>query len=364
MVKGGTEMVTQGMQHVFGPVPTRRLGRSLGIDPVPLKTCNFSCVYCQLGRTRRMTVKRKPFFGVTGIVAEVATALDGHQPADIDWITLVGSGETTLSSRLGSLVYFVKSLSHLPVAVITNGSMLHIPKVRAELADADAVLPSLDAGTEELYRRINRPHHDLTFAQHVEGLIEFRKTYRGKLWVEIMLLGGVNDSTVALKDIATVLERVKPDEIHISTPTRPPAELWVELPDTDGLERAESILGRVAKVLKPIGMGGDLRIEGDLADAVLKIVSRHPLQEIELQRMLTRWVRGRVDETMAGLQESGEVQVVKRLGRRFWCAAEMEFPDDGKWPQNNRDRTSSDTELTPREPLRRLYQSGLLGYPH
>jgi len=357
-------MVTQGVQHVFGPVPTRRLARSLGIDPVPLKTCNFSCVYCQLGRTRRMTLKRKPFFGVTGIVAEVATALDRHQPADIDWITLVGSGETTLSSRLGSLVYFVKSLSHLPVAVITNGSMLHIPKVRAELANADAVLPSLDAGTDELYRRINRPHHDLTFAEHVEGLIEFRKTYRGKLWVEVMLLGGVNDSTVALNDIATVLERVKPDEIHISTPTRPPAELWVELPKTDGLERAESILGRVAKVLQPIGMGGDVRIEGNLVDAILKIVSRHPLQEIELQRMLTRWVRGRVEETMAGLQESGEIQVVKRLGRRFWCAADMVFPDEEKWPQSHARSIFSDTAPMSRAVLRGSHQSELLGYPH
>lgn len=357
-------MVTPEMRHVFGPVPTRRLGRSLGIDPIPLKTCNFSCVYCQLGRTRRMTVKRRPFFGVTDIVAEVATALAHHQPADIDWITLVGSGETTLSSRLGSLVYFIKSLSNLPVAVITNGSLLHLAKVRAELTDADAVLPSLDAGTDELYRRINRPHHGLTFAQHVEGLVEFRKTYRGKLWVEVMLLGGINDSTAALNDIATVLERVQPDEIHISTPTRPPAELSVEPPDSDGLERAVSSLGRVAKVLKPVAVEGESTIDGDLAGAVLKIVSRHPLQEIELQRMLNRWVRSRVDETMAALLEGGEIQVVKRLGRRFWCAAEMEFPGDGKWPHNNREKDSPGPPPISRDSVSRLHQSGLLGYPH
>jgi len=357
-------MVSPGLRHVFGPVPTRRLGMSLGVDPVPLKTCNFSCVYCQLGRTRRLTAKRRPFFGVTDIVGEVATALARHQPADIDWITLVGSGETTLCSRLGSLVYFVRSLSDLPVAVITNGSLLHLAKVRAELADVDAVLPSLDAGTEELYRRINRPHRGLTFANHVKGLVEFRKSYSGKLWVEVMLIGGVNDSTTALNDIAAILERVEPDEIHLSTPIRPPAERWVELPDTDGLDRAESILGRAAKVLRPVAADGDSTIEGDLVDGVLKIVSRHPLQEIELQRMLSRWVRGRVDETLTALVESGEIKIVKRLGRRFWCAADMVFADDPQWPPDNKAAASPVTARRSRGFETRSHQSGLHGFPH
>ncbi len=143
-----------------------------------------------------------------------------------------------------------------------------------------------------------------------------------------MLLGGVNDSSAALGDIAAVLERVEPDEIHLSTPTRPPAESWVEPPNSDGLERAVSILGRVAKVLKPVCVEGDTAIDGDLVGSLLEIVSRHPLQEIELQRLLTCWVQGRVDEAMAALAESGEIQLVKRLGRRFWCAAGMAFPDE------------------------------------
>ena len=356
-------MVTPALRHVFGPVPTRRLGKSLGIDPVPLKTCNFSCIYCQLGRTRRLMVRRTAFFGVTGMVAEVATALARHEPGEIDWMTIVGSGETTLCSGLGSLIYFIKALSHLPVAVITNGSLLHLTKVRAELAAADAVLPSLDAGTEGLYRRINRPHHDMSFVDHVDGLVEFRKGYRGKLWVEVMLLGGINDSTTALADIATVLERVEPDEIHIATPTRPPAELWVELPNSDGLERAVSILGRVAKVLKPVAVEGDSTINGDLVDSIQKIVARHPLQEIELQRLLACWVRGRVDEAMTALAESGEIQVVKRLGRRFWCASDMAFPDEREWPIGIGERSST---AMAREPgsLDGSYRSELLGRSH
>lgn len=315
-------------RHVFGPVPSRRLGRSLGIDTVPLKTCDFSCVYCQLGRTRGLAVRRETFFNVSDIVAEVATALSHSEPGAIDWMTFVGSGETTLFSRLGSLIRFVKSISDLPVAVITNGSLLHLPKVRNELSAADAVLPSLDAGTEDLYRKINRPRHDLSFSDHVNGLVEFRKEFHGKLWVEVMLLGGINDSTAALGDLATILEIVEPDEIHLSTPTRPPAEPWVEPPSPDGLERAVSILGRVTKVLQPVFVDWVSAVDGDLAGSVLEIVSRHPLQEIEVERILAREAKDRVDETLAALADGGEIQIVERFGKRFWCATGLTFPND------------------------------------
>ena len=315
------------MKHVFGPVPSRRLGRSLGIDPVPLKTCNFSCVYCQLGRTRPLARKRKAFFSVSAMLAEVATTLGQAGSDSIDWITFVGSGETTLFSRLGSLIRFVKSMSELPVAVITNGSLLYLPEVRQELSAADAVLPSLDAGSETLYARINRPHSDFSFQQHVDGLTEFRRVYEGRLWMEVMLLGGVNDSPEALRDIAAVLERVAPDEIHISTPTRPPAEPWVELPDRGGLERASSVFGSIAKVLHPIDINLETGMDGELVNAVLTIVSRHPLQEIEVVRFLERWVPGRVLETLTDLADSGKIKIIERYGKRFWCAADTQFPD-------------------------------------
>jgi wyosine [tRNA(Phe)-imidazoG37] synthetase (radical SAM superfamily) len=315
------------MKHVFGPVPSRRLGRSLGIDPVPLKTCNFSCVYCQLGRTRPFATRRKAFFNVSDILAEVASTLSHNGTDSIDWITFVGSGETALFSRIGSLIRFVKSMSNLPVAVITNGSLLYRREVRKELLAADAVLPSLDAGTETLYTRINRPHRDFSFDQHVEGLVEFRKVYEGQLWVEVMLLGGVNDSAEALRDISAVMERVEPDEIHISTPTRPPAEPWVEIPSQESLERATSIFGSMTKVLHPFDAAVEMEIDGELADAILSIVTRHPLQEIELVRTLARWVPGRVFESLTALSKSGRVRVVERYGKRFWCSAKAQFPD-------------------------------------
>lgn len=314
------------MKHVFGPVPSRRLGRSLGIDPVPLKTCNFNCVYCQLGRTSPLQRKRRAFFNVTDMVAEIASALDRQRPDSVDWITFVGSGETTLFSRLGSLIRYVKSMSNLPVAVITNGSLLYLPEVRNELCAADAVLPSLDAGSEGLFKKINRPHRDLNLDRHVAGLIEFRREFKGHLWVEVMLLGGVNDSPSDLRDTSKILERVGPDEIHILKPTRPPAEPWVEMPSPEALERAASIFGGVARVLQPFDVEVAPGIDKELADAVLSIVRRHPMQESELVRNLARWVPARVMETLTTLSDDGKIREVERYGTRFWCAADARFP--------------------------------------
>ncbi|MDX2438139.1 MAG: radical SAM protein [Acidobacteriota bacterium] len=308
------------MKHVFGPVLSRRLGRSLGVDPVPLNTCDFDCIYCQLGQTRHLERKRKAFFSVSDMVAEIASKLDHFGPDSIDWITFVGSGETTLFSRLGTLIRYVKSFTDVPVAVITNGSLLYLPEVRDELSVADAVLPSFDAGTETLYRKINRPHRDLSFDRQVSGLIEFRKTFTGNLWVEVMLLGGVNDSPSDLSDISAVLDRVEPDEIHISTPTRPPAEPWVEPPTPGSLERASAILGSVARVPRLMDLDVESGIDEGLVHAVLTIVRRHPMQEDELVRNLARWMPGRVVETLTSLADGGEIRAVERHGVRFWCA--------------------------------------------
>jgi wyosine [tRNA(Phe)-imidazoG37] synthetase (radical SAM superfamily) len=336
------------MKHVFGPVPSRRLGRSLGIDPVPLKTCNFNCVYCQLGRTSPLRRKRRAFFNISDMVAEIASTL-GRQGADsIDWITFVGSGETTLFSRLGSLIRFVKSLSNLPVAVITNGSLLRLPPVRHELCAADAVLPSLDAGSEAMYAKINRPHRDFPFGQQVEGLIDFRREFKGSLWVEVMLLGGVNDSPPDLDDISKILECVGPDEIHISTPTRPPAEPWVKQPGAESVERAASIFGSVARVLQPIDADVECGIDEELADTVLAIVLRHPMQENELVRNLARWAPVRVLESLATLAEAGKIRGIERFGKRFWCAAGARFPD--REPAGELPRKPHSTHPTPGSP--------------
>jgi len=340
------------MKYVFGPVPSRRLGQSLGIDTIPLKTCNWNCVYCQLGRTVPLTNERREYFPRDEIIDEVKQALAAHKTGEIDWVTFVGSGEPALHTGLGWLIWKVKGLTrtptpvqppagsvhHLPVAVITNGSLLYLPEVREELAAADAVLPTLDAGNARLYRKINRPHPDITFERLVDGLIAFRKEYHGKLWVEVMLLHGLNDTSKALEDIAKVLQRVKPDAVHINLPTRPPTETWVQPTDEEGLMRAVSILGKIAEVVHPAEGSFDLSGYENVVDAIVGIITRHPMRQDELERTLTHWSSGQVSEALADLEASGKAQIVERYGVRFWSASLAHYPDKGQSQQTNPNR--------------------------
>jgi len=322
------------MKYVFGPVPSRRLGQSLGVDPVPLKTCNWNCVYCQLGRSRPVVNERMDYFPPEEIVAEVKEALDKHGPSQIDWVTFVGSGEPLLHAHLGWMLREVKAFTDVPIALITNGSLLYLPEVRQDVAVADAVLPTLDAGSTELYRRIDRPHAEATFERLVSGLIAFSKEYDGKLWVETMLLSGLNDTDEALRDIAARLSEIQPDEVHLNLPTRPPAEAWVEPVDTgESLMRAIGIIEEVApvKAVYPLAGGNvDLSAYDNPVDAIVGVITRHPLREDEVVEALDRWAAGDVKAALKELETSGRAQVVIRYGTRFWTAAPSFFPDGGE----------------------------------
>jgi wyosine [tRNA(Phe)-imidazoG37] synthetase (radical SAM superfamily) len=313
------------MKTVFGPVPSRRLGQSLGIDPVPFKTCNWNCVYCQLGRTSPFTLERREYVPRTEILEQVQEALAIHQPGEIDWITFVGSGETCLHSELGWLINAVKQEAEIPVAVITNGSLLYLPEVRHELQAADAVLPSLDAASERLYRKINRPHHSLKIEMLIGGLKTFRAEYQGQLWVEVMLIKGLNDSVPDLQALAAVLDEIGADEIHIILPTRPPAEPWVEPPDEVTLQHALLILGKRARLIDETTGMFDLSGERNLLDALLPILTRHPMSESDLRATLTKWLPGQESETLDKLRGDGRVQVIERRGQRFWGIAQAKY---------------------------------------
>ena len=314
------------MKYVFGPVPSRRLGQSLGIDTIPLKTCNWNCVYCQLGRTRPLTEERKEYYPTEAILAEVREALGNHKKGDIDWVTFVGSGEPLLHSRFGYLLEQVKGMTDLPVAVITNGSMLYLPEVRQALKVADAVLPTLDAGTAQLYRKINRPHPQFTFTRLVEGLTAFRECYSGNLWVEVMLVRGLNDSPQAIWAIAKVLQKIRPDAVHINLPSRPPAENWVQPPREESLMQVVSILGNIATVVHPAEGSFDLSGYDTLVEAVVGIITRHPMRQEELERTLEKWSPGEVKQALEQLEAGGQAQVVERYGVRFWSAAHSYYP--------------------------------------
>jgi wyosine [tRNA(Phe)-imidazoG37] synthetase (radical SAM superfamily) len=316
------------IQTVFGPVPSRRLGQSLGVDTIPLKTCNWNCVYCQLGRTIPVTNERKEYYPRQEILAEIKKALDSHAPGDIDWITFVGSGEPTLHVGLGWLIANTKTMTDIPVAVITNGALLYMPEVRQELLPADAIMPSLDAGTPLLYRRLNRPHPAITFERLVGGLISFRQIYQGSLWVQVMLMRGLNDTEETLEGIAAVLKQIHADQVHLILPNRPPTETWVHPSDEEGIMRAQAILGRVATVVHPARGSFDLSGSDNVVDAIIGIITRHPMRETELEDALQRWAPGQVETVLTALQEDGRAKLIERLGIRFWSGAPAHFPDD------------------------------------
>jgi wyosine [tRNA(Phe)-imidazoG37] synthetase (radical SAM superfamily) len=323
------------MRFVFGPVPSRRLGQSLGIDPIPLKTCNWNCVYCQLGRSIPLRYERREYVPRQDVVVELEQALGAHDPGEIDWVTFVGSGEPTLHVDLGWMIRRAKELTDLPVAVITNGALLYDPELREDLAAADAVLPSLDAGTAKLYRKINRPHPSLPFDRYVEGLASFRAMYPGKLWVEVMLVKGLNDSEEALQPIVARLDRIRPDAVHLNLPTRPPAEAWVIPPDQEGLMRVMAMLGNIAEVVHPAEGTFDLGGRPDVIDAVAEILKRHPMQDEELQRALARWGDKQsppwsaveVARLLERLATGGRARRVDRHGQSFWTAYGSHYAD-------------------------------------
>lgn len=315
------------MKYVFGPVASRRLGKSLGIDPIPVKTCNWNCIYCQLGRTAPVANVRKEYFPSEKIVAEVKEAVQKHKPGEIDWITFVGSGEPTLHSQLGWMIREIKNFTSIPVAVITNGSLLHLEEVREELSAADAVLPTLDAGTESLYRKINRPHPEITFERLIDGLKSFRKVYQGKLWVEVMLIHGLTDTEENLQALAIIFQQIHPDIVHLSLPVRPPAEHYVKPADEEGLLRAVAIIGRTAEVVRPSEILTDISRFDQPLEALADIISRHPLSEDEIKRSLSRWSDEEVARSLKALAQSGRARVIERYNTRFWTLASGQYTD-------------------------------------
>lgn len=206
--------------YIFGPVPSRRLGRSLGIDLVPAKTCSFDCIYCQAGRTTRKTIERKEWVPLEGVLAELTEKI-ASQP---DYITLSGSGEPTLFSRIAELIRSIKDLTDIPVAIITNGSLLWQVEVRKELLAADLILPSLDGGSEKIFQNINRPRPEITFSKVLDGLIQLRREYQGAYWLEVFLIQGVNTTDEELGNITDCIKQIQPDRIQLNTVTRPPTE--------------------------------------------------------------------------------------------------------------------------------------------
>ncbi|MBN1306788.1 MAG: radical SAM protein [Chitinispirillaceae bacterium] len=208
--------------RIFGPVPSRRLGHSLGIDLVPFKTCTYDCLYCQLGRTTVKTLERKVYVPPEEIVQQLAEKL--KQPQPVDYITLSGSGEPTLYLKTAELIGRIKVMTDIPVAVLTNGSLLWDKTVREGLMEADLVIPSLDAGNDPLFQLVNRPCPGIIFDKMVAGIQQFKQEFKGALWLEIFLLDGITATQAAVEEIAFHALHISPDKVQLNTVSRPPCE--------------------------------------------------------------------------------------------------------------------------------------------
>ncbi len=269
-------------RYIYGPVPSRRLGLSLGVSPIPDNHCSHSCIYCQLGRTRQLSDVREEFYPLEEIEAELDRFF--ASPKSFDVVTIVGEGEPTLYLKLGELIQAIQKRTDKPVAVITNGSLLYRKDVREEVASADLVLPSIDAMTEEQYRRINRPCRHFSLENHLGGIREFSRTYQGQLWLETMVLKGINDRDEDFLALRDYLANVRYDRLYINTPVRPPAESFVEEPDPERIRSAVEILGGIAiNELCTEGFGSDI---ADDYEAIKSIIKRHPMNQYEVRSFL------------------------------------------------------------------------------
>ena len=276
---------------VFGPVPSRRLGHSLGINNIPYKHCSYACVYCQLKRTPSLEIKPADFYEVEELVSACRNAIARCKETDtpIDYLTLVSDGEPTLDRNLGSIILSLKTFA-LPVAVISNGSLLWQKNISKALEHADWVSLKVDSIEEEIWRKINRPHGHLNLTHILSSMLEFSKHYRGKLVTETMLVRGLNDFESQLNGLGEFLSKMQPATSYLSIPTRPPAEAWVNPPDAQTINQAYHILHDwIPHVECLIGFEGDeFSSIGNPVEDLLSITSVHPMRKSAVEQFIER----------------------------------------------------------------------------
>jgi wyosine [tRNA(Phe)-imidazoG37] synthetase (radical SAM superfamily) len=291
------------MAHLFGPVPSRRLGRSLGVDLIPPKTCPYNCIYCEVGPTTCRSQERFSY-QTEAIIAEMTDYLKapGVRP---EVITLAGSGEPTLNLGLGRIIREIKAMTPIPVAVLTNGALLYLPEVRRELAAADLVLPSLDAARAETYAAINRPLPELSLDSLLDGLMSFRREYRGQIWLEVMLLKGLNDTEAELTLLRRALQKIAPDKIQLNTAVRPVVDDAARPLDQAEMEGAAATLGGPVEVIASFSradIAGSPRQDDDLVE----MLSRRPMTAPDLAQALGLPL-SQVVARLKRLQDSGRI---------------------------------------------------------
>ncbi len=302
-------------QYVFGPVPSRRLGRSLGIDLIPYKTCTFDCIYCQLGRTTNLTAERREYVPMDTVLAQIGRAVErGPKP---DYITLAGSGEPTLYSRMGELIDGIHKITDVPVDILTNGSLLYDDAVLRDASKAELIIPSLDIGDEEMLRKINRPVGEITFDKLTAGLKNLCEQCREKVWIEVFLVRGINDSLTEVEKIANIINKLRPAKVQLNTAVRPTAESYANAISKNDLESFAEMFHPRAEVIAEFPEADFTEQTEATSDAILEMLRRRPCTLDDIVAGMNV-IRNEAIKIIEVLTREEKIQTETREGKHYY----------------------------------------------
>jgi len=331
----------------FGPIPSRRLGRSLGVNNIPPKVCTYACTYCQLGHTSKMQIERSTFYRPEEIAQAVeAKVAQAHKAGErVDYLSFVPDGEPTLDINLGREIDLLRPLG-IPIAVISNAALIWQPDVRADLAKADWVSLKVDAAREPAWRQVDRPHGSLRLDDILHGLLDFAQAYSGKLVSETMLVAGLNDGEDQVREVAEFLGRLRPGKAYLSVPTRPPAETYAHAPDEDTVAQAYRLLNeKVEQVECLTGYEGNaFAVTGNVEEDLLSIAAVHPMREKAVSELLAR--AGADWTVVQRLLDHGELVMSDFQGHRFYVRKLQ-----NRQSMSSRDSPSLEDQSPARQPL-------------
>ncbi len=305
------------MKYIFGPVFSRRLGLSLGVDLLPDKICTYDCIYCECGRTVLKTEEIKEWVPADEVIKEIEDYLEEN--SSIDFITLTGSGEPTLHSKIGFIIEGIKKTTSIPVAVLTNGSLLYRKEVREALKKADVILPTLNAVSEKVFKAINRPFHALTSQKIIEGLIALRNDYKGKIWLEVVIVKGLNDSPEEILKLKEVIEKINPDKIHLNTVVRPPSEDWARPLSYEEMEKTREILGGKAEIIMPKKEREKKIEKTDIEEKIEEMAKRRPVTLEELLNIFSV-DKEEISEILNSLLKKRKIKKENFEGKDFYIS--------------------------------------------
>ncbi|MEJ2657115.1 MAG: radical SAM protein [Desulfobacterales bacterium] len=304
--------------YLFGPVPSRRLGISLGVDLVPMKTCTLNCIYCECGKTSHLTLERKEYVSFEDVKKELIHYFEHH--ARPDYITFSGSGEPTLYLKIADVIHFLKDrASAIPVALLTNGTLFSQRQVRKDVIDAAVVIPSLDAATEKTFKKINRPSFQLRLDGIIDGLVQFREEYKGKIWLEIFIIPGLNDSCHELDALKQAIKKINPDQVHLNTLDRPGTVSTLRAATREELEHVLDVfqMENVVIVADPPEHETLLSYRKDTASAILGTIARRPCTLKDLSEIIGLPI-DEVKTYLGSLETKGKIKSVKQKRGLFY----------------------------------------------